>query len=156
MKRSVQGAHFDLLRQAQLAHYEGRLASRARRQCRRARPFTVAVADFDKVKFKISLNVFAAHRPGARRTRPGQCGRRHCRGRPRDHAAESFIEKGTPSYLVGQSRLALGEAQLAAGEKVAARASFDAALDELQRTLGPAHPRTARARQFAESLAAAR
>ena len=70
--------------------------------------------------------------------------------------SESFIEKGSPSYLVGQSRLALGEAQLAAGEKVAARASFDAALDQLQRTLGPGHPKTARARQFAESLAATR
>ncbi len=156
MKSSVQGAHFDLLRQAQLAHYEGRLAF-ARGDNAGARDhFTVAVGDFDKVKFKISLNVFALIGLARAELALANAAAATAAAGRAITLSESFIEKGTPSYLVGQARLALGEVQLAAGEKLAARASFDGALEELQRTLGPEHPRTARARQFAESLAAAR
>ena len=156
LKDSVRGPGFDLLRQAQLAHYEGRLAF-ARGDNTGARDqFALAVADFDKVKFKISLNVFSLIGLARAESALGNATAATAAAGRAITLSESFIEKGTPSYLLGHSRLALGEVQLAAGEKIAARASFDAALEELQRTLGPSHPKTARARQLAESLAAAR
>jgi hypothetical protein len=68
--------------------------------------------------------------------------------------AESFVPKGTPSYLIGHARLALGEVELAAGDRIAAGASFEAAREQLEKTLGPDHPRTARARKLAASLSA--
>jgi len=59
MQRFSNGPIFDLLRQAQLAYYEGRL-SFARGDGTRARDqFAESVADFEKMKFKISLNVSA-------------------------------------------------------------------------------------------------
>ena len=147
---------FDLLRRAQMAYYEGHLAL-ARGDGARARDqFSESVAGFEKMKFKISLNVSALIGLARAELALGNAAAATAAARRAITMSESFIEKGSPSYLVGQSRLALGEAQLAAGEKVAARASFDAALEQLQRTLGPEHPKTVRARQFTESLAATR
>ena len=73
-----------------------------------------------------------------------------------DHAialAESFVEKDAPSYLVGLSRAALGEVQLANGQGDAGRATFQAALAHLERTLGADHPATKDARSRALSSA---
>ncbi len=47
--------------------------------------------------------------------------------------AESFVEKGAPSYLVGLSLAALGEIELAGGDAGAARASISAAVENLER-----------------------
>jgi tetratricopeptide (TPR) repeat protein len=147
---------FDRLRRAQLPYYEGRLAL-ARGENQRARDqFAESAADFEAMKFKIVLNVFALIGLARAELSLGHATAAVAAADRAITLSESFIEKGSPSYLVGQSRLALGEVQLAAGDKVAARASFDAALQQLQRTLGPTHPKTARARQFAESLAATR
>ena len=156
MQGRSNGPNFDLLRQAQLTYYEGRL-SFARGDVTRARDrFAASVAGFEKMKFKISLNVSALIGLARAELALGNAAAATAAAGRAITLSESFIEKGSPSYLVGQSRLALGEAQMAAGEKVAARASFDGALEELRRTLGPEHPKTARARQFVESLAAAR
>jgi len=68
--------------------------------------------------------------------------------------AEPFVLKEAPSYLVGHAQAALGEAQLAAGDGEAARESLCSAIDQLDRTLGPGHPATLRARKLAEQAAA--
>jgi hypothetical protein len=52
-------------------------------------------------------------------------------------------------------QLALGEVELAAGDRIAAGASFEAAREQLLKTLGPDHPQTEHARKLAASLAAA-
>jgi tetratricopeptide (TPR) repeat protein len=144
---------FDRLRRAQLPYYEGRLAF-ARGESRRARDqFAESAADFEKMKFKIALNVSAliglaraelalGHGPAAK----AAAGRAIT-------LAESFVEKGAPSYLVGQARAMLGEIEIAGGNPAAARSSLALAIDDLQRTLGPDHPKAVRARRLAESLA---
>jgi serine/threonine protein kinase len=66
--------------------------------------------------------------------------------------AESQVEKGTPSYLVGHAKAALGEAQLAAGDRRGARITMAAAMDHLQQTLGPEHPATRKAAKLLRSL----
>ncbi|HEY2797076.1 MAG TPA: protein kinase [Thermoanaerobaculia bacterium] len=86
-------------------------------------------------------------------------------GRPSDaenHArqavemAESFFPKGTPSYLVAESRAILGEAQLARGDREAARTALGTAVDELTVSLGPDHPTTKRALSLREAAASTR
>ena len=138
-------------RQAKLAYYKGRLGL-ARGSAETARTeFADAVARFDASKAKISLNVFALmglaqaeqaldHRAAAARAAERAVA-----------LAESFVEKGAPSYLVGLSRLTQGEIQLAQSETDAAQTSFKVALEHLQQTLGANHPATERARQRASS-----
>jgi len=67
--------------------------------------------------------------------------------------AESFFPKGTPSYLVAESRALLGEAQLARGDRATARATLATAAGELSRSLGPDHPATSRAGELLASAA---
>jgi len=62
--------------------------------------------------------------------------------------AESLVEKESPSYLIGLSEAALGEARLARGDP-SARATLSAAVTQLEQTLGPEHPSTVRTRQLA-------
>jgi serine/threonine-protein kinase len=71
------------------------------------------------------------------------------------HLAKSFVPAGAPSYLIGHAELALGEVQLARGDRAAARLSIAAAADTLQTTLGASHPATLRARGLAQTAAAA-
>ncbi len=56
--------------------------------------------------------------------------------------AESFVEKGAPSYLIGLARLA--EADLLAGSGAAdqARTAYRIAFDNLRPTLGTGHSAT--------------
>ena len=58
--------------------------------------------------------------------------------------AESFVEAGTPSYLIGLSLVARGEVLLARRAPDEARAVFREALQHLERTLGAEHPATRR------------
>ncbi len=60
------------------------------------------------------------------------------------------------STAAGEGRLLLGEALLGLGERDAARASLEAAFDLLFRRVGGADPRTVRARQLLDRLAAGR
>jgi hypothetical protein len=61
--------------------------------------------------------------------------------------ATSFVEPGTPSYLIGLAKLSLGDAQLAGGDRGAAQASYRQAIDHLAVTLGTDHPATTAARR---------
>ncbi len=67
--------------------------------------------------------------------------------------AESFVEKGSPSYLIGLSLAARGEIELSAGETAAGRQTMQTALMHLDRTLGPEHPETKKALQQTAALA---
>ncbi len=139
---------FDARRGALLAYYQGRVAL-AQRDPRRARTeFGSAVAHLDKASGgKIAINVMAMI---------GLARAEQALDQPDAAAAvlhralllaESFVEPGAPSYLVGLCRLAQGDGQLASGDQAAARASFDAALMHLRQTLGADHPAVHRARR---------
>ena len=61
--------------------------------------------------------------------------------------AQSFVENGAPSYLVGMSLAAQGEVELAGGRAEAGKRSLEKAVDHLQTTLGAEHPATLEARR---------
>ena len=61
--------------------------------------------------------------------------------------AESFVEPGSPSYLIGHGRLAEGDVLQALGSTADAQASYRRALEHLERTLGPRHEATEAARR---------
>lgn len=56
--------------------------------------------------------------------------------------AESFVEPGSPSYLIGLGRLAEAETLQAQGQAAQAREAHRQAFQHLRTTLGPAHPTT--------------
>ncbi|HVS63656.1 MAG TPA: ECF-type sigma factor [Thermoanaerobaculia bacterium] len=129
-------------RRSHLAYYRGRLAqARGEHDAARER-FAEAVEIYARRKSKIAMSVLAliglAESDGAL-------------GRPTDAAraagealavAEGFVEPEQPSYLVGLARLALGRAQLAQGERDAARQTLELASRHLAATLGEEHPAT--------------
>jgi serine/threonine-protein kinase len=67
--------------------------------------------------------------------------------------AESFIETGTPSYLVGLALATLGRVEVAGSQSEAGRETLRTALDHLEKTLGSAHPATLEVRRFSDAAA---
>jgi serine/threonine-protein kinase len=61
--------------------------------------------------------------------------------------AESFVDKDSPSYLVGMSLASLGEVERSTGRAEAGQATLQKAIRHLDTTLGPEHPATREARQ---------
>jgi eukaryotic-like serine/threonine-protein kinase len=61
--------------------------------------------------------------------------------------AESFVDEGAPSYLVGLSLATLGEIEQSGGRKEQGRATLEKAVGHLETTLGPDHPATREARR---------
>ena len=140
---------FDSYRRAQRAHYQGRLALARGHPALAGKEFSEAIELFGERKSQFALGVFA--RIGLARAEQalGQGAAAATTAGRAITLAESFVEKDAPSYLVGLSRSALGDIQLANGETDAAQASFRLALHHLQRTLGPEHPATRNARSRA-------
>jgi serine/threonine-protein kinase len=136
------GQRPDDLRQAQLAFYTGRLAwARGEPALARTR-FTEAIERLEARQSKLAISVFALIGLARAEQALGDGAAAVTAVRRAIALAESFVEKDAPSYLVGLSRLALGDVQLAKGERDAARVSFRAAAEHLRRTLGPDHPAT--------------
>jgi len=136
-----------------MTYYQGRLAL-AQGDAATARDKFASIVDiFEKRKSRIGLFVFSLNGLARSRIALGDAaGAVKAAGRAVEVAA-SFVEPGTPSYLVGLSKLALGDAQLALGEGDVAQASYREALDHLVVTLGTDHPATAGARRVMQSRA---
>ncbi|MBP7146751.1 MAG: serine/threonine protein kinase [Acidobacteria bacterium] len=138
---------FNALRRAQHAYYRARLAQ-ARGDDAGARAlFGEAVALFDASPQKLPLHVQAL--VGLARTEAG-LGQAQGAREAAERAlalAESFVEQGSPSYLVGRAWEAFGDAWAAGGEAPAARDCFRRALEQLETTLGPGHREARRCRE---------
>jgi len=144
---------FDARRQALLAYYKGRVALAQNNPQLAHTEFVDSVARLDRQRGgKIALNVMAligvarAEQVLDHRAEAAAAAQRALA------LAESFVEPGAPSYLVGLSRFAEGEIQRANGETDAARASFNAALIHLRQGLGENHPAVERARMSLEPM----
>jgi serine/threonine protein kinase len=149
----LDGPRFDSMRRAQWAYYHGRLALARGDPALASSRFAEATSLFEGRKEKIAMNVLALI--GLAQAEQA-LGRGPAAATAADHAialAESFVEKDAPSYLVGLSRAVQGEVQLANGQGDAGRATFQAALAHLERTLGADHPATKDARSRALSSA---
>ena len=142
LKPLLKQPEFSPLRRAHLAYSLGLLAlSRDDAAGARAQ-FAESLELFETVKAKFSLNVFALIGLARAEQTLGHGDAAAAAARRASALAESFVEKGAPSYLIGLSRAALGETQLARGETEAGRASLNEALAHLQQTLGEDHPAT--------------
>jgi serine/threonine-protein kinase len=144
--------YFNPLRRALLAYSRGVLALRRGEPARAREELLASTRLFDEVKARLTQNVFALIGLARAEAALGN-GQAAAAAAGRAVAlAESQIEPGAPSYLVGHSKAVLGEVQLAAGNRSGARVTLAAALDHLERTLGPEHPATKKSLQLAASL----
>jgi len=142
---------FNSFRRAQWAYWTGRLAA-ARGDYASARiEFARAIEIFGKEPQKIALNVRALVALAQSQQALGDTTAATTSVDQALALAESFIEEGSPSYLVGHSLAARGDLQLAVGASDAARASFKKALEHLNTTLGADHPATKAALKKANS-----
>ncbi len=137
---------FDVMRRAQLAYYEGRLAqARGDHAAARAR-VAAAVAAVDTRKWTIAMHVLALAGLARAEAALGDAPAADASARRAVALAESLVDRDAPSYLVGLAHLAHGDVRHARGETRAAQASFGTALHHLARTLGPQHASTRAAR----------
>jgi serine/threonine-protein kinase len=141
------GPRPDPFRQVQMAYYQGRL-SLARGEAVAARDrFASAVEVFEQRKSRLSLFVFALIGLARAHLALGDTAAATATAGRAIEVATSFVEQDAPSYLIGLSQAARADAQLAAGNREAARAAFSKALDHLRVTLGEAHPATVAAQR---------
>jgi serine/threonine-protein kinase len=131
---------FGSLRSAYLAYTRGVLARARGDPARALDQFTEAVRLYDKTSAKFVYSVFALTGLAQAQLATGHPEAAEATARRAIAMAESIVEKGSPSYLIGLSKAALGEVQLARGQSQAARDSLEAALAQLEQTLGPEHP----------------
>lgn len=142
---------FNSFRRAQWTYWTGRLAAARGDQESARAAFARAVEIFGGEPQKIALNVRALVALAQAQQALGH-GAAAIESVDRALAlAESFVEKDSPSYLVGFSLAARGEFQLAVGARDAARASFKGAFEHLNTTLGADHPATQAALRKASS-----
>ena len=133
---------FSPLRQAHLAYTRGLLALSRDDAAEARAQFAKSIALFDTVKAKFSLSVFALIGLARAERKLDNGDAAVAAVRKASALAESFVEEGAPSYLVGLSRATLGEFQLSTGERAAAQASLTDAVTHLRQTLGEEHPAT--------------
>jgi tetratricopeptide (TPR) repeat protein len=144
---------FDSRRVALLAYYKGRIALAQHDPARARSEFSAAVAQFEKGGGgKFAVNVLALIGLARAEQALEQAGASPSTLQRALALAESFVEPGAPSYLVGLCRLAQGDSQLANGDRAAARSSFDAALLHLSQSLGNEHPAVEQARRSRDAL----
>jgi eukaryotic-like serine/threonine-protein kinase len=143
----LSGPKPDPFRQVQMTYYQGRLAL-AKGDAATAQARFAAIVDiFEKRKSRISLFVFALDGLARSRIALGDPAAAAAAAGRAVEVAASFVEPGTPSYLIGLSQAALADAQLAGGDRDAAQASYRQAIDQLGVTLGSDHPATTAARR---------
>jgi serine/threonine protein kinase len=149
----LSGPEPDPFRQVQMTYYQGRLAL-AKGDAATARDKLASIVEiFEKRKSRIGLFVFALDGLCRSRIALGDPGAADSARRAVEVAA-SFVEPGTPSYLIGLGNLTLGDALLARGDRTGAQAPYRQALEHLAATLGSDHPATAAARRGAAAAGA--
>ncbi len=144
------------LRRAFAAYTRGQLAM-SRGDLSEARDrFAESVQLYDQVQAKYIHNFLALVALAKAELATGRAAAAEAAARRAIALADSMVEKEWPSYLRGLSEAALGEIQLANGQPEAGRATLQAALGQLEQTLGPEHPATVATRRLVASPVAAR
>ncbi len=148
----VSRPYFNPLKRAMLAYSRGLLALGRGEPVKARAELAESTALFDGAKARLAQNVYALVGLARAEAALGNVAAAETTARHAIALAESMVEKGAPSYLLGRSKAALAEIQLARGEVEAARASFNEALAHLQPTLGPEHPATTAARRLLNAI----
>jgi tetratricopeptide (TPR) repeat protein len=134
--------NFNALRKAHYAYSRGLIAFARGQSARAAELFTESNAQFESAKANFSLTVLAEVGLARALAATGDLTAAEAAARRALRLAESFVENGAPSYLVGRSLASLAEIQHARRQGDAARATLADALTHLQKTLGADHPAT--------------
>jgi eukaryotic-like serine/threonine-protein kinase len=143
---------FDGRRRANYSFSMGLVAAdRGDAEQARAR-FRDAVARFDAMPIKYNQNVFALIELARSEAALGRPGDAEASARRAVELAKTLVPNGALSYLVGSAEAELGNVELAAGHREAARSTLSRAADTLAKTLGPTHPATGRARKLIDSI----
>jgi tetratricopeptide (TPR) repeat protein len=141
---------FTPLRRAFLAYGRGVLAAAARDDAEARRQFAESVRLYESTPARLAWGVLARVGLSRAELRTGHPDAAESAARRALALAESFVDRGARSYLVGLSLAALGRAEQASLERSKAGATLRAALDHLQETLGPEHPATLETRRAYE------
>ena len=149
-------AAFTPLRRAYLAHTRGVVAVERGEAPEARREFAEAIRMYDAIPAKFAWGVQALVGLARAELATGHPDAAETAARRALALAESFVDRGARSYLIGLSLAELGRAELALRGPEAARPTLQTALGHLQDTLGPDHPATAAARLNAELAVAAR
>jgi RNA polymerase sigma factor (TIGR02999 family) len=132
----------DPVRRAGLLYSQGRLAMAEDDPATARSRFAESAEAHDAFPFKVarSVKVWIAL-AGAQRAlgevEPAAASARHAL-----ELAESLVEPGARSYLIGLAHAELGAVEQARGHEPAAESAFAVALDHLEPTLGAGHPET--------------
>ena len=147
---------FTPLRKAFLAYARGVLAASAGDAAEARAQFAESIRLYDSTPAKLAWGVLALNGLSQAELAAGNVDAAEAAARRALALAESFVDRGARSYLVGLSLAELGRAELAQRGPAAAGSTLQAALDHLQDTLGPEHPAAVAARRSAELAVAAR
>jgi tetratricopeptide (TPR) repeat protein len=134
--------YFNPLKRALLAYSRGLLALGRGEPVKARAELAESTALFESAKARLAQNVHALVGLARAEAVLGNMAAAEATARRAISLAESMVEKGAPSYLVGCAKAVLGEIQLARGETEAGRTSLDEALAHLEPTLGTDHPVT--------------
>jgi eukaryotic-like serine/threonine-protein kinase len=138
---------FTPLRRAFLAHTRGTLAWAERNPREAGARFAESVGIYDGIPAKFSHGVLALVSLARAELATGHPEKAETAARRALALAESFVDKDSPSYLVGMSLATLGEVERSAGRADAGRVTLEKAVRHLETTLGPEHPATREARR---------
>ncbi len=142
---------FDPWRRQQLAYYRAHLALTRGDYPKAHREFLAVAQRFEQRRSKITMAATTLVHLARTHQALGQPAEALAAARRAVALAESFVEAGAPSYLVGLGRLAEADLLAATGAAGQARDAYRAGLDHLQRTLGPDHAATRSARRGAQA-----
>jgi hypothetical protein len=145
---------FTPLRRAFLAHTRGVLAAHRGDADEARSQFADSVRLYDTIPAKFAWGVLALAGLADAELATGHPEAASAAAKRALTLAESFVDRGARSYLVGLSLVEVGRAELALHDAAAAGATFRTALDHLQETLGPDHPATKNALRLVSSLPA--
>ncbi len=137
---------FTPLRRAYRAYTLGCVAVAEGNAAEARAQFAESVRLHDGIPAKFSSGVLALVGLARAELATGNPGAAEAAARRAVLLAESFIEKGSPSYLVGLSLAARGEIERASGQAAESEGTFEAAQGHLETTLGAQHPETVRHR----------
>ena len=149
-------AAFTPLRRAFLAHTRGVLASRGGDAAEARARYAESIRMYDAIPAKFAWGVLALVGLSRSELATGNPEAAEAAARRALTLAESFVERGARSYLVGLSLAELGQVELALRKPSEAGATLRTALGHLEETLGPEHPAALEARRTAELAVAAR
>jgi serine/threonine-protein kinase len=133
------GPRFTAFRRAQLSYYRGCLFRLDGDQTEARAQFSQAVEGFASTEAKLAMNVLASIGLAEADLALGEIVEAKGSIARALELAESFVEPGSPSYLVGLCLVARGDAESLGGETASAHASFQSGAEHLVRSLGPDH-----------------